>query len=125
MSKCKLSREEMQELRNNGYTYIQIAEIGGVSKQRVFQLIGKTSARFVKPITEANCIYPNLRNWMNNNHISRMELVRQMYGEVLPQAYGRVRAFLNGDVHMHINKYMLDRILKVTGLTYEQLFADN
>ena len=125
--KCKLSRTEMQAMRDEGYNYTQIAEAAGVSKQRIFQLIGgEQRNRTPKPLTETECVYPNLRKWMNENHVSRGELTRRLYnGTTPPRACERVNKFLNGTVNHIINRQFLDSILKITGLTYEQLFAEN
>lgn len=123
--KCKLTIREMKTLRDEGYNYEKIADASGVSRQRVFQLIGGTRHKTPKPLTETECVYPNLRKYLNENKISRMSLTRQMYGEVTSRQYNRLNKFLNGTTYVYINKHMLDRILSVTGLTYEQLFANN
>ena len=125
--KRKLTPEEMMALREQSYTYAQIAELSGVSKQTVYNLIGKTDIGKVRPITETQCVYPNLRKWMNDNHISRMELTRRIYGNIPGgRTYRRAMHFLYGKGgNVTINKPFLDKLLEVTGLTYEQLFATN
>ena len=112
-------------MRDEGYSYAKIADACGVSKQRVFQLIGGIHHKTPKLLTETECVYPNLRKYMNENKISRMSLARQIYGEVTSRHYERLNKFLNGTTYVYINKHMLDRILSITGLTYEQLFANN
>ena len=124
--KCKLSRTEMEALRDEGYSYAKIAKESNISRQRVFQLIGGAQKnKTPKPLHKTECIYPNLRQYMNKNHISRMSLVRKIYGETNSRLYNRVNRFLNGDSNKYIDKFMLDGILRVTGLTYEQLFAEH
>lgn len=123
--KCKLTIREMKAMRDEGYSYAKIADACGVSKQRVFQLIGGIHHKTPRLLTETECVYPNLRKYMNENKISRMSLARQIYGEVTSRHYERLNKFLNGTTYVYINKHMLDRILSITGLTYEQLFANN
>lgn len=124
--KCKLSRTEMQTMRDEGYNYAQIAEAAGVTRQRIFQLIGgEQKNRTPKPLTETECVYPKLRKWMNDNHVSRTELTRRLHNGVgNPRAYERLNCFLNGTTRQIIRKPFIDSILEVTGLTYEQLFAE-
>lgn len=121
--KRKITISEMQSLREQGYTYQKIADISGLSKQRVSQLIGKTNYGHSKPLTEEQCVYPNLRKWMNENRVCRMELTRRMYNNMHGRAYQHVSIFLKGVTYIH--KPFLDKLLKITGMTYEELFAEN
>lgn len=112
-------KEWMLSLRECGLTYKEIGEVTGTSKQRVFQLIGKNDKARFKPITEEQCIYDGLRNWMNENRISRAELVRMMYGTLHSSCLDRLRGWLKGT---EMTMYSINKILAVTGLTYEQAF---
>ena len=68
------------EERDKGMTYAEIAAKYGVSHQAVAQTCARRSACHFKPYTEKECIYPNLRKWLNENRVMRNELARRMYG---------------------------------------------
>lgn len=109
------------EARDSGMTYEQIAEMFGVSKQRVAQVCGKYSPRYWQYIHETGCIYPNLRKWMNENKVSKVELARRM-GYVNSQAAASValKNYMTGKATM--TKPYIDKLLKATGMPYEVLF---
>lgn len=109
------------EARERGLTYAEIAEMFGVSKQRVAQTCGKHQPKHFQHITEKGCIYPNLRKWMNENKVSKYDLVRRM-GFVNSQSAASValREHMIGKIEM--KKSYIDKLLKVTGLSYEVLF---
>ena len=120
--KRTLTIKEMKALRKQGYTYDQIARISSVSRARVFSLIGKGNPAYMQTITEKECIYPNLRQWMNANKISRMELTRQMQdGVAVPYFSTRLGRILRGE--QEPRKSEIDKLLSITQMTYEQLFA--
>ena len=54
------------EDRANGATYAEIAKKYGISRQRVQQVCKKWSKK--------QCIYINLRKWMNDNAVSIADL---------------------------------------------------
>ena len=112
-------KEWMLSLRECGLTYKEIGEVTGTSKQRVFQLIGKIDKAKFKPITEEQCIYDGLRDWMNKNRISRRELARMMWGAFMSSCYDRLKRWLKGT---EMTMYIINKILTATGLTYEQAF---
>ena len=112
--------EYMKLLYSEGFTYDEIGKKVGVSKQRVFQLIGKNNPNLFKPVTEKVCAFPALRNWMNSNKVNVSELTRRMYGQCAPASHSRVKAKINGTVEM--KKSFIDKILTITQLSYEQIF---
>lgn len=112
----KTTKEKAIALRDQGMTYQQIADIVGVSKQRVAQICGKTAEWQFRAITKNGCIYPYWRAWMNANRVSRNELVRRMgFSSAVKLSH-----WMRGDSFP--TKQQIDSILRVTGLTYEQLF---
>ena len=118
-------QELMRADRAQGMTYKQISEKYGISKQRVQQIVGGGTDRVkacFRGITEKDCIYPNLRKWMNDNKVSKAELCRRLFGNSHPQLQDRARAWLNG--RNHPSKLNIDRLIEVTGLTYEELFKE-
>jgi hypothetical protein len=106
--------------REAGMKYREIAEKHGVSYQRVAHICGKNNPHYFRFITEKTCTYPALRHWMNENKVSRAELLRRMYGHYEPTTSVRFRDVLNGKADP--TKRTIDRLLNVTGMTYEQLF---
>lgn len=116
----ELRIKEMKKLREKeGLTYAEIGKKFGISKQRVFFLIGGDTPRRIF-ITEKECIYKGLRDWMNENQVSRIKLTRAIYGYYQPNQYAVINhALLGSDCQKHV----IDGILKATGLTYEKAFG--
>ncbi len=114
------------EDRASGMTYREIAAKYGVTYQAVAQVCSKRDASHFRSIKEDECVYPNLRSWMNENKVARNELSRRMFGNSSSVCLGRISAWLHGKCYP--TKLNIDRLIAVTGLTYEQLFergADN
>lgn len=106
--------------RNAGMTYREIAAKHGVSHQRVQQACtGKRGPKF-KPYKPEECIYPNLRRWLNENEVNRSEFVRRMGFEVIGNRLPETAKWFTGKGYP--TKKSIDRMLAVTGLTYEELF---
>lgn len=114
----------MVQLRQEGWSYGAIANNFGLSRQRVFQLIGKRNIAHFRKITEKQCIFKGLREYMNKTALSLTELIRRICGEhkYHPETSARYRAYLCGknDIPMRV----INEILRVTGLTYEQAFLE-
>lgn len=117
------TREKALELREQGYTYTQIAQKIGVSRQRVQQICGKQVSYMFQHIKAEACIYPNLRAWMNENKVSRNEFVRRMGYTADALNITRLSRIMKGE--QHPRKYFIDLMLKVTGMPYEEMFAVN
>lgn len=115
------TKQQKMELREQGMTYKQIAEHLGISYQAVAaSLAGYAPCRF-HWITESQCIFPGLRNWMNENKTTLPELVRRCGYAPLPTTLSRMRDYLCGRSDMR--KKTIDKILCATGLTYEDAFG--
>lgn len=106
--------------RERGMTYHQIAEKHGVSRQAVAQACSKYSPGHFRPYTAEQVVYPNLRRWLNENKVSRSEFVRRM--GLLPEGSNldHVRNWFSG--RYYPIKRVIDSMLEVTGLTYEELW---
>lgn len=114
-------KEEMRRLREQGLKQREIAEMFGVSIQYVSLVCGKGNpARFV-PVS-SNCVYPNLRKWMNENKVSKSELLRRMGMDVNTSNSLRLGAYMLGETYPR--KPYIDKLLAATGLTYEVLFYE-
>ena len=116
-----MRKEEMIAMREQGRTYEEIAKHFGVSRQRVFQIVGGTNPYHFVGVTDEQCVYPTIRKWMNDNKISRNEVTRMIYGNILPNNYRRTMCRLAG--RTEIGKDFIDKILELTGFTYEEAFV--
>lgn len=110
----------MQE-RKQGKTFYQIAEKYGVSKQAVAAACAIHALGHFKPYTEAEVVYPKLRKWLNDNEVTRSEFARRM--GLVPYAKNcyRVSVYFRG--MNYPLKETIDKMLEVTGLTYEEMFS--
>lgn len=114
-------KEQMRQLRKQGLKHKEIAERFGVSTQYVSHVCGECYPfRFV-PVGK-ECIYPNLRKWMNENEVSRSEFLRRMGIEVHTKNLEKLGHYIRGETYP--KKPYIDKMLKVTGLTYEVLFYE-
>ena len=101
-------KEIMIAMYDKGMTYQQIGEVFGISKQAVHQLIN--SGDGVRLSTLAKIPYIGLRMWMLANRVTVKELNKRV---------GTATSITGGS-----NPRMdtINKILKVTGLTYEECF---
>lgn len=108
--------------RAAGMTYREIAAKYGVSHQAVAQVCGKRDVNRFKPYSEEDVVYPNLRRWLNDNKITRREFSIRM-GNV---GYGTSAVALSDwfKGKNYPTKKVIDKMLAVTGLTYEEMWAD-
>ena len=113
-------KEQMKLLRDQGLKHREIAEIFGVSRQYVADVCGKCDPAYFTPVG-SECVYPNLRKWMNENKVSRREFLKRM--GLTPHTSNHVRFSncIRGEYQPY--KPYIDKMLKVTGMTYEMLFA--
>ena len=104
---------EAYRMQLEGKTLQKIGEHFGVSKQYIQQVLPKRRKKLEEAIQ--SCIYPNIARWMEENEAGYSEIARRC-GR-LPQTVGNA---LSGRTDPA--KTLIDRILRVTGLTYEQAF---
>jgi predicted transcriptional regulator len=119
MSK-KVSAEEVKRLREEGYSAKRVAEILGISRTRVYQMSYAKRHKNFEQITPEMNIYPNWRKWMNENSITTRMFVELMGLDLSSRSYNCVYGWMRG--RCYPSKMNIDRILKTTGMTYEQLF---
>lgn len=106
--------------RENGKSLKEIAEMYGVSTQAVSQATAKIKKGYFKHYTEENCIYPNLRNWLNDNKVTRNEFIRRMGMTLSPSNSCRLHHYFTG--RNYPTKATIDKFIEITGLTYEEMF---
>ena len=114
--------EEKLALREQGLAHQQIADILGVSRQAVAQTLGREGKGHFRIIKKDSCIYKGLRDWMNSNRVTRQEFVRRMGFVTAPSTHEKFGDAMRGEVDLR--KEWIDRILLVTGLTYEECFKE-
>jgi transcriptional regulator with XRE-family HTH domain len=115
------TKEHCLLLEQQGYNRTQIAEKVGVTRQRVYQILGTAEKGFFKPFTEQGCIYPNWRKWMNDHKVSVPELTQKMGMDACSNNYGLIKRWMRGDNFPL--KFNIDKLIEVTGLSYEELFS--
>lgn len=104
-----------------GLSRREIAEKYGVSVQMVHQACGKHDPGHFRKITEKGCVYPNLRNWMNENKVGYLELLRRMGIFPVNQNLNTHKKWLSGVCDPR--KETIDKMIAITGIPYEKLFA--
>ena len=113
---------EKKALREQGMTYREIGEKLGISWQAAHYGIGRDrDGDWFHPMTEKNCVFPGLRKWMNENRVVAAELSRRI-GRDERNGYAKLLRVLRGE--QQITKDGIDDILRVTGMKYEEAFAD-
>lgn len=113
-------REQAIALRKKGMTYQEIADSMGVSKAYVAVLLDKTvktSNFHIWPIELSP--YPVLTQWMNDNQMTRQELAEKLgYSPSTSSCY-IITKIMKTD---KLTKKEIDKLLELTGMTYEELF---
>lgn len=108
--------------RESGMTCRQVAEIHGVTPQYVSYIAGRCDMSGHKVITESQCVYPNLRVWMNKNKVSKSGLLIRMYLSTAGRNIDKIGRIMNGETMP--KKDWIDGLLEATGMSYERLFAE-
>jgi transcriptional regulator with XRE-family HTH domain len=109
--------------RENGLTYEEIGKKYGVSRQRVAQCCGKFQPTRFTFVTEKGCSFVNLRKWLNSQKMTTAELLKRLGLEAHKYNYQRLYCTLSG--RRELKKSEIDKLIALTGLTYEQLFAED
>ena len=112
-------KEQILRLRKQGLKHKEIEERLGVSEQYSSIVCSKVYPGHFVPIGN-DCPYPNLRKWMNENRITRKDFLQRMGLTVHQANYDRLNSYINGKGCPR--KPYIDKMLAVTGMTYETLF---
>ena len=113
-------KEQMEEMYRKGKNYNQIGKEFGISRQRVYQIIGGSYRNGYRGINPESCVYAGLRNYLIANKMSISSFTRKVYGSYLPRYRDQMGKTLKGK---DVPKSVIDKILSVTSLTYEQAFG--
>lgn len=114
--RCAIYRAE----RKKGRTYQDIANEYGVSRQMVCQACLPFESLRFRVVKPEECIYVNIRNWLNQNRIVRAKLLAMLDLEPMSESYYRIKMILRGKSEP--KKSLIDNLMKLTGLSYEKLF---
>lgn len=112
--------EEYREARARGESYAEIAKRFGVSRQAVWQALNRKKNNW-QDISPVECVYPYLREWLNEKQVTIPDFAQMVQGT--RQSGSNVRCWLEGT--MYPSKKYIDKLLAVTGLTYEKLFEED
>ena len=96
----------------DGVSVSDVAREFGVSRQRICEIFHVSNIRL--EMAADSCVYPNISKWMRKNHEGYTSIARKagMYTE-------RIRLALTGE---NVHKSVIDAILAVTEMTYEEAF---
>ena len=97
----------------DGHTLQTVGERFGISKQGVQQMLTVTNMRI--DMAAQSCVYPNISRWMAQNGYGYMSISKMC--DIAPQTVQRTLS-----KGADCKKSFIDKILKVTGMTYEEAF---
>lgn len=109
-----LTKEQILDacsMRLDGYTLQEIADKYGVTRQYIATLVPRNAK------TNTICTFPLIKNWMAQNGYNGKKIAE--FCGVTPNA---VYAWLKGS--NSITKANIDKILQLTGMTYEEAFRE-
>jgi transcriptional regulator with XRE-family HTH domain len=110
----------IKQLAREGVSVLELARQFGVSRTRIYQILDEDKIALFKVTTEEQCIYPKWRNWMNENRVSKQDLLRQLGLVNANVNRSRLRAYMTGQCYPQ--KHTIDDLIRITGLTFEELF---
>lgn len=111
----KEQKLEACSMRFDGVSLQEIADHFGVSKGRIHQITPRISTRSVRSYYNETFIYPNISRWMRENRISANN-----FSKMIGVSQMTVSNNLRGKTPP--SKKTIDKILEVTGMTYEEAF---
>lgn len=120
-----MTKQEILELRDQGKTYREIADIFGVTRQRVHEKIGKDRIRkcnFEIEKIRFKGVYEFLKE---HPTLSLIGFIRHMKGHSVSHAeYEKLKGCLTTDRDSAIKISDIKRLTEYTGMTFEELFAE-
>lgn len=116
MSQRKCDPARLIELRKIGMTYAEIGAALGVSKQTAFMACRENNELRRAPLYE-RIVYAGLKRYMEENEMAVKGLAEKT--GMSNQNLGLILAGKHDP-----SKQSIDAILRATGLTYEEAFAD-
>lgn len=122
MNKGERSEKTLQIVadRKNGIPVRDIAKKYGCSENYVYHCCSGELEWYFRPMTEKNCVYPNLRHWFNQNEVSKARFLKLLGLSYHTNNIHRLSDVLTGVSYPR--KDYIDNMLNVTGMTYEEMF---
>lgn len=115
-----MTYEERKALREQGHTLQEIADMDGVSKQAVHTMLRSGEDRvYAKSLRRI--VYPRIYAWMREQHMNIAKLNRAIGIKATSASHNRMSNFLSG---RSFHKDLVDGILRVSGMTYEEAFGE-
>lgn len=118
-----VDRKTAAQMREEGMSYREIADVFGVSRQRIQQVLKKGIAYDRKYAADIEKIpYEGIYNYMvENPKVTFPALSMILFGTSNKNKNEVTRNFVFG-MNCKIGKRCYDRLIEKTGMTYEQLF---
>lgn len=115
------NREHATELRKQGLTYREIAEILGVSKQRVAQYFTDIANKplYYRPFRS---IFSGLNEFMNEREYGVTWLVVHMGYSQSGNKQAQLKNKLAGRTEFKLSE--IKKVLSATGMTFEECFGE-
>lgn len=108
-------------MRLDGCTYQEIADKFGVTKQYIQQSLFPSDGRMSKIRNSEICIYAGLAQFIDDHNVTQRKLA-EVINTKCPQGNStRLRRKITGETQFKINE--IYKILKFTGMTFEECFA--
>lgn len=120
-SKRKYTDEDIEKMRDelrNGKSTQDIANEIGVSRQRIAQLVGAVQS--MKKWNRTYSVYSGIDSWMKNNRVTYAQFNRMLGFSNSASSQLKLAYKLMGKHDMY--KSLVDAILTVTQMTYEEAF---
>lgn len=114
---------KMFEMRLEGCTLQEIADVHGVTRERVRQILQSVISRSTAMKRgREGIIYPNISEWMQDNDISIEDFGKLLGKEegIKMKNHTRLSHILKGVGEFNMTE--VKSVLKVTGMTFEKAF---
>lgn len=108
-------------LRDKGLTYEAIAELLGISRQAVHQLVRRGISN--RTSLGKDVVYRNLLDWSIEHKCNRQDFITRMGLPYDNSSKAKLSRVLTGK--QKPDKDYIDLMIQTTGLTYEKLFEVN
>ena len=115
--KADVYRAELQ----SGMSCKEIAAKHGVSLQAVYAACGGDFRKRFRKYGETECVWTGLRHWLNDNEMSRRNLLRSMGLEYSHCNLERLNQNLRGEKDLRMS--FIRKMMEISGMTFEELFG--
>ena len=105
------------EMLLRGATLQECADRFGVTRERIRQITPPKGAKTYGKRRYEKCIYPNIASWLIKN-----KYCYSRFAEAIGATSMTAQRWLTGKASP--SKKSIDRILEVTGMTYEEAFCE-